>query len=168
MKRTDLPPSWDERATLTTMLNYARATVHATCENVLEEHARATPLSTSPLVSMSGLVNHLRWVEHHWFEVVFLGGEDEGPLHTEDEPDREMRVAVQEPITELLVKYEARCARYRELVAQYDLHKRAKRPVRDGSYPPLRWILQHLIEETARHNGHLDLLREMADGTIGE
>ncbi|WP_214108025.1 DinB family protein [Acrocarpospora catenulata] len=166
MIRTDTPQDWDERPTLTTFLDYVRATVHAKCDGVSEEHARSAPLSTSPLMTMSGLVSHLRWVEYSWFQIVFLGEEDRGPW-TDDDPDREMRIAVEVPLAQLLAEYEAQCARYRELVASHDLDDRAKRPIRDGWHVTLRWIIMHLIEETARHNGHLDLLREMADGVTG-
>ncbi|MEW9527840.1 DinB family protein [Microbispora sp. NPDC049125] len=167
MTRTDTPPSWDERATLTTFLDYTRATVHAKCEGVSEEHARSAPLPGSPLMTMSGLVSHLHWVEYSWFQVVFLGEEDKGPW-TKEEPDREMSLGVEIPLARLLGDYEAQCARYRQLVASHDLDDTAKRPVRDGRHMTLRWILMHLVEETARHNGHLDILREMADGVTGD
>jgi uncharacterized damage-inducible protein DinB len=164
--RTDIPSSWDERTILTSMLDYARATVHAKCAGIAEEHARRAPLPTSPVTTISGLVNHLRWVEYSWFEVVLLGAEDRGPW-TDEDPDREMRIALQVPIAELLADYAAGCARYRDLVASLDLDTPSKKPIRAGEPATLRWILLHLIEETARHNGHIDILREMADGVTG-
>lgn len=168
MIRTDVPPTWDERSHLTTFLDYARATVHAKCEGVSEEHARSAPLPGSPLMTISGLVNHLRWVEYYWFQVRLLGEEDQGPW-TDDDPDREMRIAVDYPLAQLLEEYEAQCTRYRDLVASMDLDTVAKQPRGDGTtYVNLRWILHHLIEETARHNGHLDILRELADGVTGD
>ncbi|GAA1897483.1 DinB family protein [Streptomyces sodiiphilus] len=165
--RTDLPQTWDERASLTTLLDYTRATARAKCEGLSEEHAHRAPLTTSPLMSPAAVISHLRWVEYSWFEVVFLGEEDRGPW-SEEEPDGEMTVAAGVPLPELLDRYEETSARYRELVAAHDLEATAKRPVRDGRHVTLRWILLHLIEETARHNGHLDILREMADGTTGD
>lgn len=166
MDRTDMPPAWDERTMLATFLDYARATVRAKCEGVSEERARSAPLATSPLMTLSGLVSHLRWVEYWWFEVRLLGGEDRGPW-TDEDPDREMRIALQVPIAQLLDEYEAQAARSRELVASLDLDTPAQRPGRHGEPITLRWILFHLIEETARHNGHLDILRELADGVTG-
>ncbi|HKO84396.1 MAG TPA: DUF664 domain-containing protein, partial [Actinomycetota bacterium] len=62
MPRTDIPAGWDERTILTTFLDYVRATVHAKCEDLAEADARHAPLSTSPLMTLAGLVNHLRWV----------------------------------------------------------------------------------------------------------
>lgn len=167
MTRTDIPPTWDERAMLTTFLDYTRATVRAKCDGVSEADARRAPLPGSPLMTLSGVVNHLRWVEYWWFQVMFLGEEDQGPWTPED-PDREFRIAVDHPIARLLDEYEHHSARYRELVAATDLGTLSVRGTRDSGEPvTLGWILLHLIEETARHNGHLDVLRELADGTTG-
>ncbi|MFF8289954.1 DinB family protein [Streptomyces sp. NPDC016309] len=167
--RTDTPPAWDERTQLATFLDYARATALAKCEGVRAEDARKAPLPGSPLMTLCGLISHLRWVEHHWIQVVFLGEEPEGPLTeaTDDDPDPEMRTAVDIPLPTLLAEYEEQSARYRRLVAEHDLDATARRSIRDGRHPNLRWILLHLIEETSRHNGHLDVLRELLDGRTG-
>ena len=166
MTRTDVPPTWDERAMLASFLDDARATVRVKCEGLAEEDARRAPLPGSPLMTISGLVSHLRWVEYSWFEVVLLGEEDHGPW-TDENPDREMRIGVEVPVAQLLDEYDAQSARYRELVASLDLDARSKRNLSTGEPVTLRWILFHLIEETARHNGHLDILREPADGVTG-
>lgn len=163
----DTPPAWDERTQLTTFLDYARDTARAKCEGVSAENAHKALLPGSPLMSMSGVISHLRWVEYFWFQVVFLGQEDQGPW-TEEDPDREMRIAVDYPLTQLLDEYAEQSTRHRDLVAGNDLDKRAKRPISDGRHVDLRWVILHLIEETARHNGHLDILREMLDGTTGD
>ncbi|MFJ6460284.1 DinB family protein [Streptomyces sp. NPDC091387] len=166
MTRTDSPPAWDERTQLTTFLDYTRATALAKCEGLSQEDARKALLPGSPLMTLAGVLNHLRWVEYAWFEIDFLGGEDEGPW-TEEDPDREMRIAVDMPLADVMAEYEEQSARYRELVAAHDLDTLAKRPRSDGHHPDLRWILLHLIEETARHNGHLDIIRELVDGSTG-
>ncbi|MFH8516664.1 DinB family protein [Streptomyces gelaticus] len=168
MTRTDSPPARDERTQLATFLDYVRDTARAKCEGVSPDDARRAPLPGSPLMTIAGLINHLSWVEYYWFEVAFLGGEDEGPW-TEEDPDREMRIAVDMPLADVLSLYEERTTRYRELVASHDLDTPAARPRGngDGGHPDLRWIVLHLIEETARHNGHLDLIREIVDGTTG-
>ncbi|MFD7570057.1 DinB family protein [Streptomyces sp. NPDC059810] len=163
---SDTPPAWDECTQLTTFLDYARDTARAKCEGVSAENARTAPLPGSPLMTMSGVVNHLRWVEYYWFQVVFLGEDDKGPW-TEEDPDREMRIGVDFPLAQLLDEYAEQSARYRELVAENDLDARSERTIRDGRHVDLRWILLHLVEETARHNGHLDILRELVDGTTG-
>jgi uncharacterized damage-inducible protein DinB len=166
MPRTQLPPAWDERTMLATFLDYTRATVHAKCAHLAEEDARRAPLPGSPLMTISGLVSHLRWMEHFWFQVMLLGEADRGPW-TDDDPDREMRIAVQVPIAKLLDEYRRQCAHSRTLVAGLDLDTQSKQPVSTGELVTLRWILLHVIEENARHNGHLDLLRELADGVTG-
>jgi uncharacterized damage-inducible protein DinB len=163
--RTDVPVAWDERTMLNTLLDYARATVHAKCAGITEADARRAPLPGSPLTTISGLVSHLRWVEYAWFEVNLLGEEYHGPC-TDEDPDREMRIAVEVPIAQLLAEYESACARYRDLAASLDLDTRSKATF-SGEPFTLRYLLLHLIEETARHNGHIDILREMADGVTG-
>ncbi|WP_329237002.1 DinB family protein [Streptomyces sp. NBC_01460] len=162
----DTPPSWDERAQLTTFLDYARDAARAKCDGVSAENARRALLPGSPLMTMNGVINHLRWVEYYWFHVVFLGEEDQGPW-TDEDPDREMRIAVDFPLTQLLAEYAGQAADHRDLVAVNSLDEPARRAVRNGVHVNLRWILLHLTEETARHNGHLDILREMLDGTTG-
>ncbi|OWA19262.1 mini-circle protein [Streptomyces sp. CS227] len=166
MSRTDTPPTFDERATLVTFLDYTRATVHAKCQGLSEEDAGRTPLPGSPLMSVAGLVSHVRWVEYYWLDVMFLGGEDILP-GTEEDPDRDFRVEDGMPLTELLALYEDQCARHRDLVAGLPLEATAARPISDGRHVTLRWVLLHLIEEIARHNGHIDILRELADGVTG-
>jgi uncharacterized damage-inducible protein DinB len=165
--RTDIPAEPGERAALLTFLDYTRATVHAKCEGLSDTDARKSPLPGSPLMTVAGLVSHVRWVEYSWIQTVFLGEEDAGPW-TEEDPDREMRIALDIPLSQLLAEYEAQCAQYRTLLEGYDLDAPSVRSLGRTSEPaPLRWILLHLIEETARHNGHIDILREMADGVTG-
>ncbi|MEU7110733.1 DinB family protein [Streptomyces sp. NPDC046182] len=168
-RRTDTPPTWDERTQLTTFLDYARDTARAKCEGVTAEDARKAPLPGSPLMTMCGLINHLRWVEYYWMQVVFLGEENVGPLTeaTDDDPDPEMRIAVDIPLPQLLAEYEEQSDRYRRLVSDLDLNATAKRPIRSGRHVDLRWVILHLIEETSRHNGHLDIVRELVDGRTG-
>lgn len=162
----DVPTAWDERATLTRMLDYARDTMRVKCEGLGDSGARAAPLATSPLMSIAGLVSHARWVENDWFDRIFLGGEDLGPW-TEEEPDREFTVALDVPLSQLLEEYAADAARHRELVARTDLDTHSVRTINTGDTVTLRWIVLHLVEETARHNGHVDILRELTDGVTG-
>jgi uncharacterized damage-inducible protein DinB len=164
----DIPSSWDERTVLTTFLDYARDTVHAKCAGLPDADARRAPLPGSPLMTISGLVSHLRWVESSWIEDTLLGCAIDAPW-TADDPDREFRIAVEVPLAQLLAEYRAACARHRDLVASLDLDTPSRGDLGEWRTEPvtLRWILLHLTEETARHNGHLDLLRELADGARG-
>jgi uncharacterized damage-inducible protein DinB len=163
----DVPSSSDERTILLTFLDYARDTVHAKCAGLSDADARRAPLPSSPLMTISGLVSHLRWVEASWIERTLLGGMVDAPW-TDDDPDREFRIAVQVPLAQLLAQYRAACDRHRLLVADLPLDTPSKGALAWRTEPvTLRWILFHLIEETARHNGHLDILRELADGVRG-
>jgi uncharacterized damage-inducible protein DinB len=163
----DIPARWDERTTLTTFLDYARDTVHAKCAGLPDADARRAPLPGSPLMTVCGLVSHLRWVESSWIEVTLLGGAIDAPW-TEGDPDREFRIAAGVPLAQLLAEYRAACTRHRDLVASLDLDAPSRGHLAWRTEPvTLRWILFHLTEETARHNGHIDILRELADGTRG-
>jgi uncharacterized damage-inducible protein DinB len=163
----DIPPSWDERTVLASMLDYVRDTVHVKCAGLTDEQARRAPLPGSPLTTISSLVSHLRWVEYYWIRVVLLGEQDQAPI-TDDDPDAEMRLALSIPLARLLAEYRASCEQLRQLVAPLALDTSSRGTLSWRTEPvTLRWVLLHLIEETARHNGHIDILREMADGVTG-
>jgi uncharacterized damage-inducible protein DinB len=163
----DVPDSWDERTILTTFLDYARDTVHAKCAGLPEAGARQAPLPGSPLMTICGLVSHLRWVECAWIDKRLLGGTIDAPW-TDEDPDREFRIAVEVPLAQLLGEYRTACARHRQLVASLDLDTPSRGELGWQAEPvTLRWVLFHLVEETARHNGHIDILRELADGARG-
>ncbi|MEU4578805.1 DinB family protein [Nonomuraea sp. ATR24] len=166
MQRTDTPATWDERATLTAFHRYARDTARHKCEGLSDADARKAPLPASPLMTVAGVVNHLRWNEHWWFEVMFLGREDRGPW-TEADPDAEFTAALELPLERVLAEYEAQCALVDELVADVGLDATSARTDSRGDHLTLRWIIGHMTEETARHNGHLDILRELIDGAKG-
>ncbi|MEO5982518.1 MAG: DinB family protein [Pedococcus sp.] len=167
MAPDDTPPTWDERTTLLTMLQYTRDVAAGKCRDLASHHVGAAPLPGSPLTTVGGVLNHLRWVEHSWVENRFVGGPDLGPW-TATEPDREFSLGATTPLAQTLEGYAAQAARTDAIIADLDLDARSKTPFRDGQHPTLRWVLLHLIEENARHNGHLDVLRELADGQTGD
>jgi uncharacterized protein DUF664 len=166
MERNDIPASRDERTQLETLLDHARATVVWKCEGISEQLAHVTPLPTSPLVSIASIVNHLRWDENVWFSVRLHGEPDLAPSSEED-PDGEFRVAAQMTMPQLVADYEAECAKSRAAIAGLPLETPLKYTRDNGFQPDVRWTILHMLDETARHNGHLDLLREMADGAKG-
>ena len=109
---------------------------------------------------MSGLVVHLTGAERHWMVRSFLG---EAAGDDDNRPWGESDLS----LPELLAGYDAQCERSRQIADAHDLDE-LERYVPEGlPAVSLRWILGHLIEETARHLGHLDLLCEMLDGRRG-
>ena len=168
MTRDDRPgegESWDERNLLLTMLHHTQLTAVRKVSGLSQEMARATPLSTSPRMSPANVLNHLRWVERSWVQDRLLGGEDDGPW-TKENPDAEFDEGSALSLDEVIRLYEEEAARTRDVFAEHDLDALMAKAT-DKHPLTARWILLHLIEETARHNGHLDILREMADGSVG-
>ena len=109
-----------------------------------------------------GVLNHLTHVERWWWRDV-LDGQAGLPYDwTEADPDGEFHVGHERPLAQLLTEYADECARCDEVLAASDLDR-----VGAGKPVTVRWVLLHMIEETARHLGHLDLLREQADGAAG-
>jgi uncharacterized damage-inducible protein DinB len=141
-------------------LDWQRATVRLKCVGLSDEQARLAPLPSSPRMTVATVVAHLRWVELAWFEVSFLGQRElaiDDPLELEDPPSASLE--------RLLSEYETQCARSNEIVAATQLDDLEAWAPAGLELVSLRWIVTHLIEETARHLGHLDALRELIDGT---
>ncbi|GAB3696641.1 DinB family protein [Nocardiopsis oceani] len=166
-ERVDPPMAADERTMLLAWLDWHRATVHSKCAGLAPDLSSATPLPSSPMMTVGGVVSHLRWVEAFWFEVVMLNQPDQAPYSRQD-PDGEFRVGAQRPLGELLDEYAAQCERSREITSHLELGNSSRGIPDHRGRTTLRWVLVHMIEETARHNGHLDALRELVDGVTGE
>ena len=146
--RTDLPAAFDERAIVTQFLKYVRLTVHAKSVGLSPSDAAATPLPGSPAI-------------------IFLGQQYQWP-GTDDDSALQMRAGLERPLADLLEEYEVQAAHTDEVVASHDWDAESALSDNENGQPvTLRYIAMHLIEETARHNGHLDILRELADGVTG-
>ena len=165
--RTDLPAAFDEQATLTQALRYLRLTVHAKCAGLSQSDAVKTPLPGSPAMSVAGLVSHIRWSEAFWIDVLFLGQPSHWP-GTDDDSKLQMLRGLEQPLSELLDEYAAQAARTDDVLASGDWDRESAFPGDNGKPLALRYIVGHLISETARHIGHLDILRELADGATGD
>ena len=164
MDRIDPPYVGDERSQLEAWLDYHRATVHVKCAGLSEVDAWRAPLPSSPLVSAGGLVSHLLWVERNWFERVMAGRDYPVPW-SEADPDADFRRVGDETLADALARYEVQCDVSREIAEPLTLDSLGKRR---GESVSLRWVYLHMIEETARHNGHLDAVRELVDGVVGD
>lgn len=158
----------DERTQLLGWLDLQRELVPYKCEHLADRDAHHSLLSTSPMMTMAGLVSHLRWVEHCWFEVLFLGGPPQDNPQFADLEDADFQVEEMH-LARLLDDYARQWARSNEIVAAASLDEVARSDFYgdDEDRPSLRWIVLHVLEETARHVGHMDLLREQLDGRKG-
>ncbi|MEU0372842.1 DinB family protein [Streptomyces sp. NPDC006283] len=164
--RTRPPFSADERTQLVGWLDMQRAIVHYKCEGLSDEDAHRPLLPSSPLMTMAGVVSHLRWTENTWFEVLFLGRPAEGPQFVEEPEDADMRVEGV-PVAQLLDEYAKQCAISNEIIAAHPLDQTGRHPDFRSAAASLRWMLIHMVEETARHAGHMDAIRELLDGEKG-
>lgn len=158
----------DERSTLVAMLEWYREGVLAKVDGVAPAVATARPLRSA--TSIAGLVHHLALVEDKWFHHRVAGHDVPEPWASapwEQEPDWEFTAAETLPFDEVVERYRAACERSRAACAGRDLDDMAAHPY-SGEPFNVRFVVVHLIEETARHLGHLDVLRELLDGTTGE
>ncbi len=145
----------DERELLLRWLRFLRGAVIRKVEGLSDEQARWTP--NGALICLLGIINHLTHVEWRWIGGGMLGQET-------SRSDAEFA-----PGPELTVQ--AALAAYRERAAATDaavLAMGLDQPCLSEPGADLRWVLLHLINETARHAGHADATRELLDGAIGE
>ncbi|HEY0474001.1 MAG TPA: DinB family protein [Kribbella sp.] len=161
------PLTADERTQLIGWLDLQRSFVRMKCVGLSEVDAHRKLLPTSPLMSMAALVAHLRWNEYSWFQLNLVGIPDTGqtPWTSGGHPDAEMFVD-DVRLGRLLDDYDQECAHSNATVAGLGLDSVEQGPyAAKGEAASLRYILCHLIEETARHLGHLDIIRELLDGS---
>lgn len=144
----------DERELYLDWLGFLRAAVLRKLEGLSDEEACWTP--DGKLIPLVGIVNHLTNVERRWIE-----GEMSGAVVERTEAEfRPSDLTVADAVK-----------RYRGRAEATDAFVRATplaMPCRAGEGTDLRWVLLHLINETARHAGHADATRELLDGTTGE
>ena len=168
--RSKLPQLADERVTLTGFLEYQRETLAIKCAGLTAAQLRERAVPPSAL-SLLGLVRHMAEVEQSWFRLVMSG--QRIPYHWPRVPGEdadfsggsaEFDVTDADP-EEAFEIWRAECARSRDFVAAAESLDVTGHCTTDGS---LRYVLTHLIEEYARHNGHADLLRERIDGVTGD
>ncbi|WP_461122112.1 DinB family protein [Saccharothrix stipae] len=155
----------DELRLLTDFLTFLRLTAVAKVEGLSWADASATPIPTSPVVSALGVLRHLTAVERWWLSIE-VGGVELPSLWGED-ADASWRLHEGDTVESVIAEYRAeweRSARALEGLGPAD----RTRGDHDGNGRTVRWVLAHLVQETGRHVGHLDFLRELADGGKGE
>jgi Protein of unknown function (DUF664) len=160
----------DPRELLLAYLDYYRAAVLRKLDGMAEEDLRRSrlPSGWTPLE----LLKHLAFVERRWFRWGF-NAEQVNPVWGEWHPDNGGKwfVAPAETADEIRALFLAQCARSREIVAGAQLQDTARAGGRfnpPDHQPALVWILFHVLQEYARHVGHLDVVRELTDGATGD
>ncbi|MCP2321518.1 putative damage-inducible protein DinB [Hamadaea flava] len=144
-----------DRETLVELLQFQRESLVRKVTGVSEEAARQSPVGSG--TTLLWLVKHLTTAELDWFRVRFAGEDVELPP-SEVRPD--------DTVAGALAAYQQSWTEVAPILATGDLDAECRRP---GNQPSanLRWVLAHMLEETARHAGHADILRELIDGSTG-
>lgn len=145
----------DERELLLSWLGFLRGAVLRKIDGLSDADARWTP--DGKLISLLGIVNHLTHLEWRWIDGA-MRGEQTSRDESEFYPDADVTVDVV-------------VAAYRDRAVATDAYVRStflSQPCRAGDGTDLRWVVLHLINETARHAGHADSTRELLDGVTGE
>jgi uncharacterized damage-inducible protein DinB len=169
-----IPPfASGETETLIGFLDYQRATF-AWKSAGLDAAGLSATVGVSTM-TLGGMLKHLAFYEDHWFSYRLQGNERWAGWNDGDwdaDPDWEWNSAADDSPEELHALWQDAVARSRdrlsETLADGGLDRLARRGWADGHTPSARWIVLHMIEEYARHNGHADLIRESVDGLVGE
>jgi uncharacterized damage-inducible protein DinB len=158
----EAPPLGDERTTLMGFLQRQRDLIAWKVRDATDDVLRRP--STASGLTLHGIVRHLENVERSWFREIYAGEQDLSYDWSDEDRDGEFRVPPAIPMVDVLAAYAAEAARCDAVIRAAP----SLDAVAAGERVSLRWILIHLIEETARHLGHADILRETADGAVGE
>jgi hypothetical protein len=161
----DLQPG-DERTALVQRLDHYRAIAAAALVDLPWEEASTRLLAATDL-TIAGIVKHLAWAEDRWFQGRLLGVPMPAPWDAPgaDDPDQAMRLASDDTVAGIVRLYSSACSRSRSALARCRSLDHVAAVPSFGTGPVnLRWILVHMIDETARHAGHLDLLRDCLTG----
>lgn len=170
--RPEPPVGSGEIEMLLGFLDYQRSTLEWKTRG-LDATGLAQRVSPSSM-TLGGILKHLAWVEDHWFSYFLFNVDRSEPWRSVDwsaDQNWEWNSASSDSPEDLRALWTAACERSRENVRSVisaGLGQRAARTWPNGESPSLRWIIVHMIEEYARHNGHADYLRESVDGETGE
>ena len=171
MEDTRIEPPFaetDERALLTGFLDFHRGTLEWKCAGLTDEQLRTRSVGTANL-TLLGMLRHMADVERYWFRQVWAAEHFETEMFDRtDDPDEDWNDLEADTGEAALARLRQEIEAARKIVeATADFDLIATRPNRVERVSA-RWILIHMVEEYARHNGHADLLREAIDGEVGE
>jgi uncharacterized damage-inducible protein DinB len=167
-RRVDPPAQVDERATLVAFLRWHRETLELKCAGLDAAQLALRPVEPSTL-SLLGLVRHMADVERAWFRRVMAGQDAPPHFYSSADPDGDFDGAVPdaEVVAEAWQAWRSEVEFADKFIAEApDLDVSGDDPWRGPM--SLRWVLVHMVEEYARHNGHADLLRQRIDGAVGQ
>lgn len=169
MPATRTRPARDaaERENLLGWYDLQRGIVRLKCEGLSEADAHRALVPSSPLTTVAGVLSHLSHCEDLWFRECFLGERAQGRGFGPDVGEDAEFLVAGVSMAALLAEYEAACARSDAVIAAHDLDDTGSTAIHAVGEATLRWMVTHMLEETARHAGHLDLVREMLDGETG-
>ena len=158
-----------DRQSLEEWLEFHRATLEMKCSGLSAEQLRMRSAPPSNL-TLLGLMRHMARVEQGWFQEIFKGEKIEKLYRTPEARDNDFNDLEGATPEEVLATWREQCDIARRIAAEAELDDIATVPKeRDPREQfSLRWIMVHMIEEYARHNGHADLLREAIDGAVGD
>ncbi|WP_285743936.1 DinB family protein [Lentzea sp. NBRC 105346] len=154
MAHDELQLQWD-------FLDFLRHTAVMKVEGLTRDLAAAAPVPTSPKMTVLGVLKHLIAVERYW--LCIAGGGSDLPSLWQGSPDPSWNLSEEDTPSSLIAKYRDEWANAKDALS-------GRKPddlSANGDFT-VRWIMQHVTQETARHVGHLDFLRELADGEVGE
>jgi uncharacterized damage-inducible protein DinB len=165
VRRTPPPAIAAERQALAEWLDWHRTALLEKLDGLDEAQLRRPMVPSG--TSLLGLVKHLTEIEHGWFVLEYAQENEEPLFETDDDPDAGFRLGPQDTAASVVEGYLAICERSRKILADA--------PSLDATVPnsrhgmiDLRRIVIHMLEETARHNGHADIIRELIDGVTGD
>jgi uncharacterized damage-inducible protein DinB len=169
--RPEPPLAGSERDTLTGFLGWHRGTLELKCSGLDPEALARRAVEPSSL-TLLGLVRHMADVERSWFRRVMAGLDASPRFYSRQDRDGDFDNVRPDPalVADAWQAWHEEIAFADQFIAAAPgLDLDAKRLTSDGRGPmSLRWVLNHMIEEYARHNGHADLLRERIDGAVGQ
>lgn len=162
MTESQQPPAFgNQREMLIAFNDLQRTTFLWKLEGLTEDQLRWKHQPSG--MSLLGLLKHLIRVENTWFAVRLAGEESLGSPNDEDA----WNPSASETFDELKKQYQQTFGRSNEIAGSLPLEQQTSTPGSSGNANSLQWILFHMIEETARHLGHADFIREAIDGGVG-